>query len=537
MFINSPYYNPYQLSRKAVYARNGMVASSNPLAAQAGLEILKKGGNSVDAAIAVASCLTVFEPTSNGIGGDAFALVWYQGKLYGLNASGPAPREISIEKLKEQGYKEMPRYGFIPVTVPGVPAAWQELAERFGQLSLKQSMAPAIAYAANGYPVSPTTALNWGITYNIYRQNLTDREYKEWFRVFAPYNKPPRAGEIWKSEDHARTLQIIADSNAAEFYQGCIAEAIDEFSKEHQGFIRKEDLANYKVQWVKPICINYRGYQVWEIPPNGQGLVCLLALNILKGYDNLHPFNDETVHKQIEAIKLAFIDGLNYITDSAEMKVKVSDLLTDEYAEYRRNMISDYSLMPLAADENNGGTVYFATADCEGNMVSYIQSNYMGFGSGLVVPNTGITLQNRGHTFSLNPGHINSLKPGKRTYHTIIPGFLTKGHHPIGPFGVMGGFMQPQGHLQVITNCIDFGMNPQAALDAPRWQWIKDRIVKVEQRFPHHLIEQLAARGHQIEVEHSPTSFGRGQIIWRNPETGVLAGGTESRTDGVIAAW
>ncbi|MBU9719906.1 MULTISPECIES: gamma-glutamyltransferase family protein [Bacillaceae] len=528
---------PYPSQRNVTYGKNGMVATSQPLASQAGLDILKKGGNAIDAAIATAACLTVVEPTSNGIGGDAFALVWTKGELHGLNASGPAPQSISIEKLKEQGVDEIPKFGWIPVTVPGVPAAWAELSERFGKLPLKEVLQPAIDYAREGYPLSPTLAYFWERGAAAYSSVLKGEEFENWFGTFAPNGKAPKAGEMWRSEDHARTLEAIAEANAEAFYRGELAEKIDAFSKKYNGFLTKEDLASFKPEWVKPISVNYKGYDVWEIPPNGQGLVALMALNMLKE-DTFHSRDDaETFHKQIEAMKLAFADGEKYITEESEMSSSLSDLLSESYGRERRGLIGEEALMPEAGEPSKGGTVYLATADGEGNMVSFIQSNYMGFGSGLVVPGTGIALQNRGHNFSMDPDHDNALKPGKRTYHTIIPGFLTKGDEPVGPFGVMGGFMQPQGHMQVVMNTIDFGLNPQAALDAPRWQWIKDKQVLLEQNVPNHLATALSAKGHAVQVTHQSGSFGRGQIIWRDPVTGVLAGGTEARTDGAIAVY
>jgi len=537
LFNNNGYNYPYQSHRSAVYAKNGMVATSQPLAAQAGLDILKKGGNAIDAAIATAACLTVVEPTSNGIGGDAFAIVWSKGEIHGLNASGPAPKSISIEALKERGINEIPKFGFIPVTVPGAPSAWAELSKRFGRLPLTEVLAPAISYATNGCPVSPTVAASWNGAYKAYKKILTGKEFSHWFDTFAPKGEVPRVGQVWKSSDHANTLKLIAETNGDAFYKGELADKIDAFSREYNGFIRKSDLEDYKAEWVKPISVNYRGYDVWEIPPNGQGLVALQALNIIKGYEFSDRDNVDTLHKQIESMKLAFSDGLKYITDQKKMKISVEDLLSDSYAKSRRSLITEEALFPIPGEPKKGGTVYLATADNEGNMVSYIQSNYMGFGSGLVVPNTGIALQNRGHNFSMDENHDNALKPGKKTLHTIIPGFLTKENVAVGPFGVMGGFMQPQGHMQVIMNSIDFGLNPQAALDAPRWQWIKDKQVTVEQSMPNHLIKQLASKGHQIQVEYNSISFGRGQIIWRNPKTGVLVGGTEPRTDGTIASW
>jgi gamma-glutamyltranspeptidase/glutathione hydrolase len=423
------------------------------------------------------------------------------------------------------------------VTVPGTPGAWAELSKRFGRLPLTEVLAPAIRYAKDGYPLSPTLSYYWQSAYKTYRKNLNGPEFQNWFNTFAPSGKAPAAGEMWRSPDHASTLSLIAKTQAEAFYRGEIAEAIDVFSKKFGGYLRKEDLYSFKPEWVKPISINYRGYNVWEIPPNGQGLVALLALNIVKGFTFTGRDDGETLHKQIEAMKLAFADGLTYITDPKEMTVSVDGLLSDTYAKKRRGLITSEAMMPEAGQPPKGGTVYLATADGEGNMVSYIQSNYMGFGSGLVVPGTGIALQNRGHNFSLDPAQANALEPGKKTFHTIIPGFLTKEKEAVGPFGVMGGFMQPQGHMQIIMNSIDFGLNPQAALDAPRWQWVKDRQILVEQSMPNNVIRQLASFGHQVQVEFNPGTFGRGEIIWRNPENGVLVGGTEPRTDGSIACW
>ncbi|MBP3952401.1 gamma-glutamyltransferase [Bacillus suaedae] len=529
---------PYPSKRNVIYGRKGMVATSQPLAAEAGLDILKKGGNAIDAAIATAACLTVVEPTSNGIGSDCFALVWVDGKLHGLNGSGQAPAALTIEAVKQLGHeKELPKFGMVPVTVPGTPKAWAELSKKFGKLPLTEVLAPAIEYAENGFPLSPTLANYWNRAYKGYSKVFKGEEFKHWFETFAPEGKVPQVGDIWKSPGHARTLRLIAETNAEAFYTGELAEEIDSFFNEYGGFLNKEDLAAYEPEWVEPISINYRGYDVWEIPPNGQGLIALEALNILKGFELTEKEATETYHKQIEATKLAFIDGMKYITDPSEMKVKVEDLLSDAYASERRSLIGDEAITPEPGTPPSGGTVYLATADGDGNMVSFIQSNYMGFGSGIVVPGTGIAMQNRGHNFSLDPSHDNALKPGKKTYHTIIPGFLTKGDQAVGPFGVMGGFMQPQGHLQVVVNTVDFGLNPQSALDAPRWMWSEGKTVHVERHLPAHIAEQLAGIGHDIKVALEGGSFGRGQIIWRDPETGVMSGGTESRTDGHIAVW
>jgi gamma-glutamyltranspeptidase/glutathione hydrolase len=530
-------YYPYPSQRNVTIARNGAVATSQPLAAQAGLSILRKGGNAIDAAIATAACLTVVEPTSNGIGSDAFALVWTAGRLHGLNASGPAPQEISIAKLKELGYTEMPKFGMIPVTVPGAPAAWAALSERFGRLPLTEVLAPAIGYAKNGFPLSPTLGRYWQAAAKANRAELQEEMFSHWYDTFAPGGRAPGIGEMWSSPGHASTLQSIADTKAESFYRGHLADLIDAFSRKHGGFLCKEDLAAYHAEWVEPISINYRGIDVWEIPPNGQGMIALMALNILKGFEFNEKDSVDTYHRQIEALKLAFADGLKYITDIKEMQPGVRELLSEEYAAVRRALISEQAIMPLPGDPPQGGTVYLATADGEGNMVSYIQSNYMGFGSRIVIPGTGISLQNRGQTFSLDENHANALRGGKKTYHTIIPGFMTCGKDAIGPFGVMGGFMQPQGHLQVVMNMVDFHLNPQAALDAPRWQWVKEKVVQVEPHFPDHIAQALARRGHSIQRTLDGGGFGRGQIIYRDPKTGVLMAGTEPRTDAQIACY
>ncbi|MGM0420243.1 MAG: gamma-glutamyltransferase family protein [Bacillota bacterium] len=520
-----------------VFAKNGMVATSQPLAAQAGLNILRQGGNAVDAAVATAAALTVLEPTSNGIGSDAFALVWVKDKLYGLNSSGPSPQNISIEKVKQEGYEEMPKYGFTPVTVPGAPAAWAELNQKFGNLSLLEVLQPAVKYAEEGYPVSPVTASAWQRAYAHYKKALKGEEFKNWFTTFAPAGKPPAAGELWGSTDHAETLKLIAETQGRSFYEGELAEKIVGFSQKYDGYLNAADLAEFKPDWVEPLSVNYRGYDVWELPPNGQGLVALIALNILDKFDFKGLSSVEIYHKSIEALKLAFVDGKKYITDPEKMKVEVEKLLSKDYAETRSRLIGDKAITPEPGQLPRGGTVYLAAADDQGQMVSFIQSNYMGFGSGLVVPATGIALQNRGHTFKLNKEHDNSLEPKKRTYHTIIPGFLSKDERPLGPFGVMGGFMQPQGHLQVVMNTVDHKLNPQAALDAPRWQWIENKKIKVEHKFPGREARLLAGKGHQIDISLSSGSFGRGQIIWLDSETGVLAGGTEPRADGSVASY
>ena len=528
--------NDYPSRRSVIYGRKGMVCTSQPLAAQAGLDIIKQGGNAIDAAIATAACMTVLEPTSNGIGSDAFALVWTKGELHGLNASGRAPMEITAEKVKKQGYTAMPKRGWIPVMVPGAPSAWAELSEKFGRLPLEKVMEPAITYAREGYPVSPVISKLWNNAYKEFSDTLKDECFKSWFDTFARDGHAPQPGEIWKSEDHAETLEKIAKTHAKAFYQGELADKIDEYSRKTGGYLRKSDLENYWCQWVKPIHVNYRGYDVCEIPPNGDGIIALMALNILNGYSFTGRNSVDTVHKQLEAMKLAFADGNRYVADPEYMRAPVETLLSDTYAAERRLLIGEEAKAPEPGDPFRGGTIYLCTADGEGNMVSYIQSNYMGFGSGIVIPGTGIALQNRGANFTLDETMENCLGPGKKSLHTIIPGFLMKDGKAVGPFGVMGGFMQPQGHVQVIMNTLDFMMNPQETLDAPRWQWVGGKKIQVERTFPADLVEELKRRGHEMEVLESSLTFGRGQIIWRD-ENGVLCGATEPRADGTVAVW
>lgn len=535
MPIFDPLRSPYASRRNVVYSQRGMVATSQPQAAQAGLNVLQAGGNAIDAAIATAAALTVVEPTANGIGGDAFALIWHKSALHGLNASGPAPQALTLDRMTTLGHTEVPKYGPLPVTVPGTPAAWAAMAQRFGKLPLTQSMAAAVELARNGFPVSPSVAYAWQQATRIFQQQFQGAHFKPWFDTFAP-ERAPRAGEVWRSPAHADTLQSIAETAAESFYRGPLAERIAGFVQSAGGFLSAKDLADFQVEWCTPISVNYRGYDVWEIPPNGHGLVTLMALQLLKGFEFSERDTLQTYHRQIEAIKLAFADGFAHIADPTYMRVSVADLLSDAYADERRKLIGVQAALPLAGEPPRGGTVYLATADSEGNMVSFIQSNYMGFGSGMVVPGTGIALQNRGNNFSLKPGHPNCLAPGKRPYHTIIPGFMTKDGQPVGPFGVMGGFMQPQGHVQMVMNTVDFGLNPQAALDAPRWEWEAGKRVQMEHSTAPHLFHGLAGLGHDVAWQANRMAFGRGQIIWRDA-AGVLCGGTESRTDGTIAAW
>ena len=528
---------PYPSRRMVAFGHRGMVSTSQSLAAQAGLEILKRGGNAIDAAIATAICLTIVQPTSNGIGSDAFALVWTQGKLHGLNASGKSPLKLTPEEMARKSYSEMPERGLASVTVPGAPGAWRAMSERFGKLPFRELFEPAIRYAREGFVVSATVSELWkdaGVsTFAPFRGNP---EFDEWFKVFTKDGCAPRAGEIWFLPDHADTLQEIAETGAESFYHGSLADRMDCSMREMGGWLRKEDLGQFEVEWVNPISVNYHGYEVCEIPPNGQGIIALMALNILDGLNVASTEDPMSWHQSIEAIKLAVVDAHQHVTDSNYMKVSVEELLSPAFAARRRQSIGNKAIFPVAENPKDGGTVYLCTADAEGNMVSFIQSNFKGFGSGIVIPGTGISLQNRGCGFSLNQGHVNFLAGGKKTFHTIIHGFLMKDGQPVGPFGVMGGAMQPQGHVQVMVNLIDRNMNPQSALDMPRWMWKKGKEVIVEHGVPYHIVTALQEMGHKISYSVQRAPFGRGDMILRT-EFGTLAGATEPRADGCVATW
>ncbi len=527
----------YPSRRGLVYGTRGMAATSQPLAAQAGLDMLKKGGNAVDAAIATAACMAVVEPTSNGLGSDSFTQVWMDGKLYGLNASGYSPKSITAEAVRALGYDKMPMRGWATVMVPGAVAGWAALSKRFGRLPFEELLQPAIEYAEKGYAVTPVISQLWKQGYDIFT-NLGGEEFRPWVETFAPKGRAPEPDEVWNCPDMANTLRRIAETKGEAFYRGELADAIDAFSKKTGGWIRKEDMEAYAPRWVDPVHVNYRGTDVWEMPPNGDGIVVLMALAILNGMelDKENPESEENFHKIIEALKLGYEDGLAHISDPRTMRASVDVLLSEEYAAKRRALIGEEAILPTAGDPTSSGTIYLCTADGEGNMVSLIQSNFKGFGSGIVIPGTGISLQDRGFGFSLDPESPNVLAPAKQAFHTIIPGFLSKDGKALGPFGVMGGFMQPQGQLQVVTNLLDFGMNPQEALDRPRWQWIRGKRVELEPSFPEEIAEALRARGHDIVRNPDTLIFGRGQIILRDDE-GVLVGATEPRADGCVAVW
>ena len=529
----------YPSQRFPLYARKAMVNCSVPQASAAGLQVMLKGGNAFDAAVAAAAALTVAEPTANGIGADAFCIAWNarEQRLVGLNSSGPAPRGISIDKLREDGnvdHGHMPVLGWSPVTVSGAPGAWAAINGRYGRLSLSEDLAPAVDYARNGYAVGPNLAYFWKRAAAKYASCNEDGRFDAWFDTFTSNGACPQVGDVVTLPDHADTLEAIGETQARAFYEGALAKAIDAASRAAGGYLRYEDLASYRPQWVEPLRVSYRGYEVCEIPPNGQGIVALMALNILKNFKFTSKEDPQTYHRQFEAIKIAFADAFDSVTDPNDTDVDYASYLTPEYGARKASEIGDHAEIRTTRTPSSSGTVYLCCADGEGNMVSYIQSNYMGFGSGIVVPGTGIALQNRGADFSLDPTRANALKPGKRSYHTIIPGFLMKDGLPVGPFGVMGGYMQPQGHVQVATNYIDFGLDPQQALDAPRWRWDHGNAVRVESRFDPHIAASLGRLGHEMMMSLEPADFGRGQMIVRN-ESGTLIGGTESRTDSNIA--
>ena len=529
----------YASRRRVVHAKRGMVCTSQPLAAQAGLTILQQGGNAIDAAIATAICQTIVEPTNNGFGSDCFALVWTGGKLHGLNGSGYAPQRLTPEAVAASGATEkMPLRGWEAVTVPGAPSAWAELHKRFGRLPFAKLFEPAIYYAEQGYPVSPIVARFWQEGIDALTPYKNNPAIAPWFATFDVHGNgvAPKTGELVTLPDHAKTLRILADSYCESYYRGELAQKLVEFSDKTGGYLSLEDLADYRAEWVEPVHINYHGYDVWEMPPNGHGITALMALNILKGMEIGAKDTGDTFHKQIEAMKLAFADGMHYIADPRYMQTRVEELLSDAYAAQRRALIGETALEPTHGKPFCGGTVYLCTADGEGNMVSFIQSNYKDFGSGIVLPGYGINLNDRGAGFSLNPELDDYLAPRKKPYHTIIPGFLTHEGEAVGPFGVMGAYMQPQGHVQVIMNTVDWLLNPQSALDAPRWQWIAGKEIWLESSVAPEIVEDLRRRGHEVRVLEDDTTFGRGEIIWRD-SNGVLAGATEPRADGVVAAW
>ncbi|WP_407687209.1 gamma-glutamyltransferase family protein [Mycobacterium sp. HUMS_1102779] len=518
---------PYAWPRKPVLAPN-VVCTSQPLAAQAGLRMLAEGGGAVDAAVATAIALTVVEPVSNGIGSDAFAIVWDGGQLHGLNASGRSPGAWTPEYF---GGKDVPVLGWNSVTVPGAVSAWAELHARFGRLPFERLFGPAISYARNGFLLSPTIAEQWAAQVPLFADQPGFAE------TFAPGGRAPAPGELFRLPDHAATLEKIADTRGEAFYRGELAARLEAHAAAKGAAMHADDLDAHRADWVGTIDAPYRGYTVHEIPPNGQGIVALIALGILEHFDmaSLPVDSADSVHLQIEAVKLAFADAQAYVSDIGHMPVGPQHLLDAQYLQQRAALIERNRARPASAGTPGGGTVYLTAADAAGVMVSMIQSNYMGFGSGVVVPGTGISLQNRGANFVATPGHPNRVGPGKRPYHTIIPGFVTRDGAPVMSFGVMGGTMQPQGHVQVIVRIADHGQNPQAACDGPRFRWVDGMQVSCERGFPPATLDELRRRGHDLVTVGDYNQFGSCQAIWR------LGGGylaaSDPRRDGQAAGF
>jgi gamma-glutamyltranspeptidase/glutathione hydrolase len=522
-----------------------VVATSQPLAASAGLAVLRNGGNAVDAAIATAAALTVVQPGSNDIGSDLFAIVWDGTKLHGLNASGRAPAALTLEHATDAAARvsedlggaqseaptAMRSHGWLPVTVPGAPGGWRDLHGRFGKAPFASLFADAITYAEQGYPVAQQLAHHWDYVVRLLHPTLRGPEFEEWPRVFGIDGRAPRVGERWANPAAGRTLSLIAQSGAEAFYRGEIAQAIAAHAAATGGLLTEADLAAHTSTWVDPIGVGYHGYDVWELPPNGQGIAALMALRILEGMDVAGATAEQRMHWQIESMKLAFADAHAYVADPEVSPVPIEGLLDPAYAASRRELITERAGMPAPGDPMRGGTVYLATADADGMMVSLIQSNYMGFGSHVAIPGYGFGLQNRGAGFSLDPAHPNVVAGGKRPFHTIIPGFLTRDGAAVGPFGVMGGHMQPQGHLQVVMSTVDDALDPQAALDKPRWYWHAGIDVQVETSMAPDLVEALRGRGHEVTVGDTST-FGYGQAIWRLPDDAGYVAGSEPRADG-----
>jgi gamma-glutamyltranspeptidase/glutathione hydrolase len=532
--------------RSEVIAENGMAATSHPLATQIALDILKEGGSAVDAAIAANAALGLMEPTGSGIGGDLFAIVWDADseKLYGLNASGRSPQDITLEYFKEKGMDKIPAYGPLPVTVPGCVDGWFELHKKFGKLDMKQILSPAIQYAENGFPVTEL------IAYYLQLSSYRFKDYPNFKETYMPGGKALEKGDIFKNPDLAETYRTIAQGGSDAFYDGKIAETIGEFIQEQGGFLTADDLRAHKSEWVEPVSANYRGYDVWELPPNGQGIAALQILNILEAYDikSMGFGSADYIHYFTEAKKLAFEDRAKYYADPDFVNVPVEQLISKEYAKKRRELIKEYRAARAypAGELEQGNTIYLTTADKDGNMVSLIQSNYRGMGSGMVPPGLGFMLQDRGELFSLQEGHSNVLEPRKRPFHTIIPSFITKDGKPWVSFGVMGGAMQPQGHAQIVINLVDFGMNLQEAGDAPRIRHIgssqpTDEVMndggdlQLESGFEYQVIRELLHRGHKVSFGSG--GYGGYQAIMYDAVKGVYYGASESRKDGQAAGY
>lgn len=533
-------------TRSEVIAQNGMAATSHPLATQIAIDILKQGGSAVDAAIAANAALGLMEPTGCGIGGDLFAIIWDADskKLHGLNASGRSPQSLNIDHFHENGYELIPMSGPLSVSVPGAVDGWFEMHHKFGRMQMADVLKPAIDYARNGFPVTEL------IAYYLERSAPRLGHFPNFKETYMPNGSMPAKGEIFRNPDLANTYEILAIQGRDEFYMGEIAHVIDQYMRENEGFLSYEDLAIHRSEWVEPVSTNYRGFDVWQLPPNGQGIATLQILNILEGFDIAGMgFNSpDYIHHFIEAKKLAFEDRAHYYADMDFSPVPVEQLISKEYAAERRQLIDpdraasryDYGL------EEQPNTIYLTVADQWGNMVSLIQSNYRGMGSGMTPTGLGFVLQNRGEGFTLKPDKFNTYEPGKRPFHTIIPGFITKNGEPYMSFGVMGGGMQPQGHVQVVVNMVDFGMNLQEAGDAPRMhhsgsseptgQIMTDGgILNLEQGWPYVTIRELMEKGHTIQWASG--LYGGYQAIMWDAENKVYYGASESRKDGMAAGY
>ena len=543
-------------TRSEVIAPHAMAATSHPLATQIALDVMKRGGSAVDAAIAANAALGLMEPTGNGVGGDLFAIVWdpKTQKLHGYNGSGRSPQALTLAYFQQQGITDIPPHGPLPVSVPGAVDGWFALHGRFGKLPMQDVLAPTIRYAREGHPVAPTIAYYWD------RSVPRLSKWPGFTEQFTIDGRAPRTGEMWKNPNLADTLQQIADGGRDAFYKGDIARTIDAYFKANGGFLSYTDLAAHQGEWVQPVSTNYRGVDVWELPPNGQGIAALQMLNVLEGYDfSKIPYGSpQHVHLLVEAKKLAFADRARWYADPAFQPAPVDKLISKPYADARRKLISADKVLrevqPGTPPElQEGDTIYLTTADADGMMVSLIQSNYRGMGSGMAPPGLGFILQDRGEMFVLkgcegSAPHPNCYAPGKRPFQTIIPAFITKGGKPYVSFGVMGGAMQPQGHVQIVMNLVDFGMNLQEAGDAPRIQHENDTeptgqntpmrdggVVQLESGFPYETVRALMDKGHRVEWALGP--YGGYQAILRDPETGVYYGASESRKDGQAAGY
>lgn len=520
---------PYRSQRMPVFARN-VVATSQPLAVQAGISTLQQGGNAVDAAIAMAITLTVVEPVNNGIGGDAFAIVWDGNQLHGINGSGRSPAAWTYDRFAH--LQQMPSRGWDSITVPGEVSVWVELSRRFGRLPFGELFTPAIEYAAKGNPVSPKTAQLW-------RQAVdTFKDFAEFIKTFTIDGRAPQPGEIFRCPQQADTLREIAATAGESFYRGELARKMAACAKAEGGLMTFDDLANHRPEWVEPLAMDYRDVTLHELPPNGQGIAALISLAVLDRFD-LHKYpvdSADNLHLQIEATKFGLAAIKQHLADPQFMTEDPSSFLDTSYiASLAEKIDMNRAQFPDLDRGHDGGTVYLTTADASGLMVSFIQSNFQGFGSGIVIPGTGISLQNRGYGFSLEKGHPNQVAGGKRPYHTIIPGFVTQAGRPLLSFGVMGGHFQAQGHVQMMTRIFDYGQNPQAAADAPRWYCLDDGRLAVEPGFTDTALSELARRGHVIVTGLPESSFGGAQLIYKLDDCYLAA--SDPRKDGGAAGW